>query len=125
MALQASEEPLQLSPKTTVGIATLAEHWFAVFEVVILSGQVTVGFSVSLTVTVKVQVVVFSETSVTVSKTVVTPTLKVWAPGWSLPISSVAPVVLHANDSPVQLSSNVMAGMVTLAEQLPLVLFAV
>ena len=40
-------------------------------------GQVTVGFSVSLTVTVKVQVAVFSEASVTVSKTVVTPTLKV------------------------------------------------
>lgn len=77
VVLQASEELLQLSPKTTVGIATLAEHWFAVFEVVMFPGQVTVGFSVSLTVTVKVQVAVFSEASVTVSSTVVTPTLKV------------------------------------------------
>ena len=125
VVLQASEEPLQLSPKTTVGIATLAEHWFSALEVVMLAGQVTVGFSVSLTVTVKVQVAVFSEASVTVSKTVVTPTLKVCAPGWPFPLRVVTPEVLHANDSPVQLSSNVMAGMVTLAEHEPGELFAV
>jgi hypothetical protein len=46
-------------------------------EAVILPGQVTEGFSVSLTVTVKLQFVVFSDASVTVRSTVVSPALKV------------------------------------------------
>ncbi len=89
-----------------------------------LSGQVTVGFSVSFTVTVKVQVAVFSEASVTVSKTVVTPTLKVCAPGWPVPFIVVAPLVLQASEDPLQLSSKTTVGIATLAEHEPGVLFS-
>ena len=119
------EEPLQLSPNTMDGTATLAEHKLVVFDTEIFAGQVMVGCSVSFTVTVKLHCAVCKEASVTVTVTVVSPTLNVFVPGWPFPLRVVAPLVVQAIDEPVQLSLKEIGGMVTLAEQLPVVLLAV
>jgi hypothetical protein len=75
------------------------------------------GFCVSFTVTVKLHCLVRDAPSVTVTVTVVTPTLKVLVPICPVPPNTVAPVVLHEMVTLVQLSAAVMAGTATLAEQ--------
>jgi hypothetical protein len=72
---------------------------------VILDGQVTVGFCVSLTVTVNVQPAEFFDPSLTVHETVVTPFWKV-----------VPDAGVHTGaPTPGQLSLTVGAGYVTTA----------
>jgi len=84
---------------------------------VIFAGQFAItGAWVSFTLTVNEQVAVLLAASVTVSKTVVVPTLNVFVPGCPLPLREVTPVVLQVNDSPVQLSSKVFDGIATLAK---------
>lgn len=75
------ELPAQLSVKVIDGMVTLAEQIPLVLEAVRLAGQVMVGNSVSFTVTVNEQLAVSEAPSVTVRVTVVTPILKVCAPG--------------------------------------------
>ena len=67
----------QLSVKTIAGIITLALHRLLSLPTTIGSGQVTAGFSLSVTVTVKLQVIELEAASVTVKVLVVTPTGKV------------------------------------------------
>ena len=69
--------PEQLSDAVGTVYVTFAAQVFGAVFVVMFVGQVTVGFCVSLTVTVKVQVPVRLEASVAVQVTVVVPTLKV------------------------------------------------
>jgi len=95
------------------------------FDAVMSNGQVIVGFSLSVTVTVKLHCAVFDEASVTMMVTVVTPTLNVCAPGCPLPLSEVTPEVVQAMELPLQLSPKVTEGMATLAEQVPEATFAV
>jgi hypothetical protein len=52
---------------------TSAEHWPGSVLAMMSAGQVTLGFSVSLTVTVKTQLSVFPEASVAVEVTAVVP----------------------------------------------------
>ena len=56
---------------------TTAEHWPGSVDLVMFEGHATVGFSVSLTVTVKLHVAVFPDASVAVQLTVVVPIGKV------------------------------------------------
>ena len=80
-----------------------------------MDGQEIVGFSESVTVTVKLQLVVNEAASVTVRLTVVTPILKLWVPGWLMPLSVVTPVVLHARFELLQLSPKTINGIATAA----------
>ena len=98
------------------GIVTDAVQIPAAVFAVRFPGQVTVGAISSVTVTVKLQDAVRLAASVTVTFTWVVPTLNVCAPGWPVPESSVAPVVLHAIDEPGQLSPKTIAGMIMLFE---------
>ena len=52
---------------------TTAEHWPGSVDVTMFAGHAMVGFSVSLTVTVKLHVAVFPDVSVAVQVTVVVP----------------------------------------------------
>ena len=58
--VQVIVEPEQLSPKVIEGIATVATHVFMSLPTIILSGQVIVGFSVSVIVTLKLHWVVLA-----------------------------------------------------------------
>jgi hypothetical protein len=69
--------PEQLSAVVGVAKLTFAPHCPASFETVTFEGHVIDGAWVSLTVTVKVQVVVLSSESLAVHVTVVVPTAKV------------------------------------------------
>ena len=76
--------------------ATAREHWPGAVFVVISTGQLMVGFSLSLTVTVKEQFAVLPEASVAVQLTVFVPLLKL------LPDAGV-----HVMVTPGQLSLDV------------------
>src|SRR5881397_2365513 len=64
--------PGQLSLAVALKLTT-AEHWPGSVPVTMSAGQITFGFSVSLTVTVKTQLSVFPEASVAVQVTAVVP----------------------------------------------------
>ena len=70
--LQLAVAPEQLSLAVAEKLTT-AEHWPGSFPLMMLAGQLTVGFSVSLTVTVNEQLPVLFEASVAVQVTVVVP----------------------------------------------------
>ncbi len=71
-AVCAKLDPAQLSLKLTEYV-TIAAHWPGSLLTTTLAGQVMVGISVSLTVTVKEQVAVLPEPSVTVKLLAVVP----------------------------------------------------
>ena len=56
---------------------TTAEHWPGSVDLVMFAGHAMVGFSASVTVTVKLHVALFPDVSVAVQLTVVVPTGKV------------------------------------------------
>ncbi len=85
-------------------------------------GQVIAGGSLSVTVTVKLQVAVWAATSVAVKMTVVTPLLNDWVPICPLPLALVAPDLVQAMVEE-QLSPKVSAGTATFARHDPVVLF--
>jgi hypothetical protein len=70
--LQIAVAPGQLSLAVAEKLTT-AEHWPVSFPCVMLAGQLIVGFSLSLTVTVNEQLPVLLEASVTLQVTVVVP----------------------------------------------------
>jgi hypothetical protein len=106
-AVQTMFTPGQLSVATAVKLVS-AEHWFGSLPLVMLVGQVlNVGFSVSLTVTEKEQLLgaeVFPLVSVATQLTFVTPLLKV-EPEDTVPV--VAPDAVQTNVTPGQLSAAV------------------
>ncbi len=69
----ATVEPGQLSDTTGAAKVTAAPHWFGAFPTVTFAGQVTVGFCVSLTVTVNEHEPVLPDASVAVHVTEVVP----------------------------------------------------
>ena len=79
--LHANDSPVQLSSNVMAGMVTLAEHEPGELFAVWLSGQLTVGASLSVTVTVNEQLAMSEAPSVTVRVMVVTPELKVCVPG--------------------------------------------
>lgn len=105
---QTAVAPGQLSEAVGVVYVTTAEHWPDAFPTVMFAGHVTVGASVSLTVTVKVHVAVFIAASVAVHVTVV------------VPMANVEPDAgTHATVAPGQLSDAVGVVKVTTAEHCP------
>jgi hypothetical protein len=104
--------PGQLSAAVTLKF-TVAEHWPAAAGCTMLAGQVMIGFCVSLTVTVKLQVAVRPAASVAVELTVVVPT------GKALPEAGTLTTV-----TPGQLSAALTVKFTT-AEHWPGVLFTV
>jgi hypothetical protein len=103
-------EPGQLSAKEGVAYVGLAVQTPASVKVLIFGGQEIVGFSASETVTVKEQVLVLLDASMTLKVLVVTPL------GYVAPLAS--PTICEAVD-PTQLSPKVGALYVTTAEQVP------
>lgn len=104
--LQAKEGLLQLSPKVMAGMTTDAVQADASVDCVISDGQVTVGASSSVMVTVKLHETVLgveapSETS---TFTVVTPVLKTAPFSVVFIVPSVAPESVYTIEPTVQLS---------------------
>jgi hypothetical protein len=93
---------------------------------VLFDGQVIVGNTVSLTVTVNEHCAVLPYTSSAVYVIVVTPTLKVFDPTKLMPHDGespvVAPVMHQVNDTQLQLSLNVGFGTVIRLLQLLLLM---
>jgi len=90
--------PGQLSVAVAAKVTLALPHWPASAEATMAAGHVTTGFSLSLIVTVKLQVAMLPLASVAVQVTVWTPTAKV------LPLAGK-----HATVAPAQLSVTVGA----------------
>jgi hypothetical protein len=92
----------------------------------ILAGQVSVGLSLSVIVTAKLELPVLPAASRTVYVIVVTPVLNDLVPTLLNPVVGelpvVAPVITHVNLTTEQLSKYVGLGVLTVALQVPLVL---
>jgi hypothetical protein len=94
VVLHAILAPGQLSPKTMVGMLTEAVHSPASLLCEILLGQVMLGFSESVTVTLNEHVAVFAgrAPSVTVTKTAVSPLLNTAPANVEAMVPLVAPL---------------------------------
>jgi hypothetical protein len=109
VVLQVSTGLLQLSPNVMAGMVTAAVHSEASVSTAILAGQVTVGTSSSVTVTVKLQLVVLAgeAPSDTSTETVVIPLLKTAPFNVVFIVPVVAPDKVYTIDATVQLSEAV------------------
>ena len=117
----------QLSEYVVLGTTTEAVHNPAATFCVIAPGQITVGFTLSVTVTVKLQFAGFPAASLAVYVTVVIPGLKLKVPTWLIPtgpeLATVAPNITHVSEVTEQLSEYVAFGTITEALHAPAPVF--